>query len=31
VLMVHLPILSPVLFVVVIPHILVLSISCYNE
>jgi hypothetical protein len=31
VLMVHLSIFSPALFVVVIPHILVLSLSCYNE
>jgi hypothetical protein len=31
VLMIHLSIFSPVLFVVVIPHIQVLSLSCYNK
>jgi hypothetical protein len=31
VLMVHLSTFSPVLFVVVIPHNLVLSFNCYNE
>jgi hypothetical protein len=31
VLMIHLSIFSPVLFVVVIPHILVHSLNCYNE
>jgi hypothetical protein len=31
VLMIHLSIFSPVLFVVVIPHILVHSLNCCNE